>query len=179
MLKKFWFGCFSSLILLTGCSTTPDAYQHNLAQRGERDGFKGTHPRLQHLQNNEQKNQYLQGYQAGLTRFCQPQNILNVSLKGDDHYQNCPAEQQATLTPIYQVAHQYFIAKKQLRDLEHNQAKQGNSRQSSGSGDHNHGGSAQSSFDQMDSQQNMAEAQHNLEIAQQQLDALKQINHWN
>ncbi|WP_266095387.1 hypothetical protein [Acinetobacter brisouii] len=39
--------------------------------------------------------------------------------------------------------------------------------------------STSGNFDQMDVQQNLADAQHNLEIAQQQVEALMQINHWN
>lgn len=184
MLKFFCFSCLSSLILLTGCSSMPNEHSHNLAQRGEQDGLKGIRPHLQHIQNDEQKNQYLQAYQAGLSQFCQPKHILDVSLKGDNNYQNCPTEQQTVLAPIYQVGHQYFIVKKQLRDLERNQAKQGNhsSHQSSGSSYHSHSSSMSSTsgnFDQMDVQQNLADAQHNLEIAQQQVEALMQINHWN
>ena len=114
------------VMFLTGCSSMSVEQCHTAQwfSVGEVDGSSGHVSRIDRyfkacqkagIQPNQQL--YQQGYQRGLSYYCTAENIFDQALKGSGSYSVCPLEKRSQLKPYYDVASDYYHAKKQQDDL--------------------------------------------------------------
>lgn len=112
--------------MMSGCaSLTPEQCRvANWKALGEKDGIQGREEQLaRHLKScapigiTPNTVLYRQGYQAGLSLYCQPQSILDQALDGYGHIDVCPINTQSMLLPYYRLGRQVYESKSNLSRL--------------------------------------------------------------
>lgn len=130
MQKILILGLASSMLYGCAAMSVEECKTANWQQVGMQDASEGKESQLAKYYKACQKANiqppqrlYEHGYQKGLTYYCQPQIIFNQALKGKGNYQICPLDVRAQLSPYYQAANQYFVAKEEYnryqRDFDH------------------------------------------------------------
>ena len=120
-------------VLLSGCqSLTPTECKiANWGQIGEQDGSRGSYDQIaRHVEgcaiqkisvSPDSVRQYRQGYQRGLSSYCQPEIVLDLALNGSGNLSVCPVREQAMLRPYAQAGKRYYDAQKAIEDVDRKQ----------------------------------------------------------
>lgn len=127
--------------LLNGCAimSKDDCLSANWPLIGQHDGISGAGSLMQKRGEACAKHkilidrdQYTDGYKKGLKTYCNPQAVFDYALQGKGNYQSCPLEMHNELRPYYNVANNYYQAKKGLDSVEKNIASARSSLERSG-----------------------------------------------
>ncbi len=94
VLSLFTFGCSQAPLI----SQDPVCLNNDWYERGRQDGATGVKPRKEQFQSLCQRNftleaaeLYMNGFHAGLTDYCSPENAFKVGQMGGSPENQCPA----------------------------------------------------------------------------------------
>ena len=114
---------------LAGCATLSESQciASDWQSIGYRDGMKGAHhSQLLKHQNAcvkhggvPDRTVYMEGWNAGVAQYCQPQNGFAVGEQGSTYTNVCPENLQSPFHAAYQDGRRLYLAQAEINNLQH------------------------------------------------------------
>lgn len=125
------FVALGATAVLAGCAamSVEECRTANWGEQGMRDALKG-HPRARLEDIREacaeagvrpNETQYLNGWNAGITRFCTPENGERWGRDGRSYYNSCPPQIEAGFLDRYRAGRRVYDAEQDLKRLQREQ----------------------------------------------------------
>ncbi|MCX9155062.1 DUF2799 domain-containing protein [Niveibacterium sp. 24ML] len=127
-MKSRWIALPLLLLTLGGCASLSEkeCRDADWEQIGYRDGLAGA-ARTRASDHGEacgkigikvDRPLYFKGYDAGLLRYCTPENAIEVGLAGAAYYGTCPPDTDALFTDHYRVARAVYDQRQRVSSLD-------------------------------------------------------------